>query len=122
MAFLDAGGDTLTTVEVAVADEQEERNAGLMNVSELPEDRGMLFLFEEEQPLSFWMANTPLSLDIIYVNESMEIVRIHHSATPYSEESFPSGEPARYVVEVNGGFCVTHDIREGMRVAIGTAS
>lgn len=122
MAFLDAGDDTLTTVEVAVADEQQERNEGLMNVSELPENRGMLFLFEEQQSLSFWMANTPLSLDIIYVNESMEIVRIHHSVTPYSEESFPSGEPARYVVEVNGGFCVAHDIREGMRVAIEPAS
>lgn len=116
MNFLTEEGDTLASIQAAVAESQQERNEGLMNVSDLPENRGMLFLFEEQQELSFWMANTPLSLDIIYVDEEGEIVRIHHNTTPYSEKSFPSGEPARYVVEVNGGFCVSHDIREGMRV------
>lgn len=119
MHFLDdspESADTLASVRVAVADEEQERNEGLMNVSKLPEDRGMYFVFPQQEPLSFWMANTPLALDIIFVNESREIVRIHHSTTPYSQDSFPSGDPARYVVEVNGGFCVSQDIREGMWV------
>ena len=76
----------------------------------------MFFVFEEQEPLNFWMANTPLSLDIIFVNESREIVRIHHSTQPFAERDFSSGAPARYVVETNGGFCISHDIQEGMQV------
>ncbi len=117
VTFLNADGDSLTAVEVAVADDQQERNEGLMDVNSLPRDKGMLFIFERQQPLSFWMANTPLSLDIIFVNEAKEIVRIHQRTQPFSQKSVASGEPARYVVEVNGGFCVTHDIQEGMSVA-----
>lgn len=117
VAFLGNDEEPVITIEVAIADNQEERNEGLMHVTDLPSDNGMLFLFEDEAPRSFWMANTPLSLDIIYVSSDREIVRIHHSVPPYSENSFPSGEDAQYVVETNGGFCVSHDIREGMQVS-----
>ncbi|MDX1672983.1 MAG: DUF192 domain-containing protein [Balneolaceae bacterium] len=116
LSFLDAEGNTITTIEVAVADEPDERNQGLMDVNELPRDKGMLFIFDREEPLSFWMANTPLSLDIIFVNADSSIVRIHRNTQPFAERNFTSGEPARFVVEVNGGFCVSHDIREGMNV------
>lgn len=117
VSFLSSAGDTLTTIGVAVADEAAERNEGLMDVNKLPSDKGMLFIFEEEQPLSFWMANTPLPLDIIFVNEQKKIVRIHHSTQPFSEKNFESGQPARYVIETKGGFSVSHDIKEGMQVA-----
>ncbi|MBN2731813.1 MAG: DUF192 domain-containing protein [Balneolaceae bacterium] len=116
LSFVSQGGDTLTTINVAVADEPKERNEGLMNVNYLPPDNGMLFLFDQQQELSFWMANTPLSLDIIFVNADKEIVRIHRSTQPYSEQNFTSGEPALYAVETNGGFSVSHDIQEGMKV------
>lgn len=88
-----------------------------MDVNSLPQDRGMLFIFEEQQPLSFWMANTPLPLDIFFVNKDMEIVRIHRNTQPFSEENFTSDAPAIYAVETNGGFAVAHDIREGMKIA-----
>ena len=100
-----------------MADEPKERNGGLMDVNSMPQNNGMLFIFDKQQELSFWMANTPLPLDIIFVNKQKEIVRIHHSTKPYSEENFKSGKPAIYVVETNGGYCVEHDIQEGMRVA-----
>lgn len=87
-----------------------------MNVTNLPSDKGMLFIFEDNQPRSFYMANTPLSLDIIFVNEDKEIVRIHNNTQPYSDKNLTSGKPARYVVETNGGYCLSHDIQEGMRV------
>ncbi|MDX1587209.1 MAG: DUF192 domain-containing protein, partial [Balneolaceae bacterium] len=116
VSFLNDKGETITTVEVAVADEPEERNEGLMDVYELPADKGMLFIFENNQPRSFWMANTPLTLDIIFVNENMEIVRIHRNTQPFSEENLVSGDPAKYVIETNGGFTRSHDIREGMKV------
>lgn len=115
--FLGSDGETIATIEVSVADEANERNMGLMDVEDLPADKGMLFIFEEQQPLSFWMANTPLSLDIFFVNESLEIVRIHQNTQPFSDKNLTSGEPALYVVETNAGFSLSHDIQEGMSVA-----
>lgn len=88
-----------------------------MDVRELPKSKGMLFIFENDQPRSFWMANTPLPLDIIFVNAEKEIVRIHHSTQPFSEKSFPSEKPAKFVIETNGGYCIAHDIQEGMKVS-----
>ncbi len=117
VAFLDTNEDTLTTIDVAIADNDKERNQGLMDVRNMPSDKGMLFIFDENQPRSFWMANTPLSLDIMFVNESFEIVRIHQNAQPFSEKSFESEEPAKYVIETNGGFSVSHDIQEGTKVS-----
>mgnify|MGYP006307178007 CR=1 FL=1 len=113
-----ANGDTLSYIEAAVADEQEERNAGLMDVRNLPSDKGMIFVFEDEGPLSFWMANTPLALDILFVNAELEIVRIHRNTTPFSEQSYVSDEDALYAVEVNGGYTVNYDINEGDRIAL----
>lgn len=118
VSFLTSDGDTLSTVEVAVADEDAERNQGLMDVRDLPKSKGMLFIFEENEPRSFWMANTPLALDIIFVNEDHEIVRIHHNTTPFSEKNFESEKPAKYVIETNGGYCISHDIQEGMKVSL----
>ena len=83
VSFLTASGDTLSTVEVAVADDNAERSQGLMDVRNLPSSKGMLFIFEQNQPRSFWMANTPLPLDIIFVNADKEIVRIHHNTQPF---------------------------------------
>lgn len=120
VTFLNEEGSTITTIEVAVADDEDERNMGLMDVNDLPEKKGMLFIFEEQQPLSFWMANTPLSLDIFFVNESMEIVRIHQNTRPFSEKNLTSEKPALYVIETNGGFSVSHDIQEGMKVSFET--
>lgn len=116
VSFLNGESSVITSIDVAVADEANERNMGLMDVANLPADKGMLFIFEEQQPLSFWMANTPLSLDIFFINESMEIVRIHQNTQPFSDENLTSGEPARYVVETNAGFSLSHDIQEGMTV------
>jgi uncharacterized membrane protein (UPF0127 family) len=117
LSFVNDKGDTLATIKVAVADTPKERNEGLMDVDHMAEDRGMLFIFDHQQQLSFWMANTPLSLDIIFVNKKKQIVRIHHSTQPFSQKNLPSGKPAIYTVETNGGFCVDHDIREGMKIA-----
>ncbi len=118
VSFIKDESDTVSTVEVAVADNNQSRSEGLMNVNELPEDSGMLFIFENDQSRSFWMANTPLPLDILFVNSDMNIVRIHRNTQPYSQESIQSDAPARFVVEVNGGYTIEHDIREGMKIDI----
>lgn len=116
VTFLNASGQSIITIDVAVADDDNERSSGLMDVNQLPSDKGMLFKFDDEAPRSFWMANTPLSLDIIFADANRKIVRIHHNTQPFTEENFESGSPAQYVVEVNGGFCVSHDIQEGMKI------
>ena len=116
LSFTNASDSVLARIKVAVADTPEKRDAGLMNVTKLNESNGMLFVFEKPQPLSFWMANTPLPLDIIFIDKDHKIVRIYHSTTPYSKNELSSGSPAQYVVEVNGGFCIDHDITEGLMV------
>jgi uncharacterized membrane protein (UPF0127 family) len=74
---------------------------------------GMLFVFDEPSSQSFWMRNTMISLDIIYVGQDKKIVSIQKKAKPYSEESLPSFGNAQYVVEVNGGYCDKYGIRVG---------
>ncbi len=116
VAFLNDEGNEITTVRVALADTPNKRNLGLMDVYEMPRDAGMLFIFDDEVPRSFWMANTPLSLDIVFVNTDMEIVRIRRNTTPFSEAQILSDYPAKFVVEVHAGFTAANDIQEGMKV------
>jgi uncharacterized protein len=114
--FIDSQGEVVSVIEAAVADDDASRTEGLMDVHDLPDNAGMIFIFEGEQERSFWMANTPLPLDIIFVNADMEIVRIHRNTSPYSQENILSEAPAKYAVEVNAGYTMRHDITEGMRI------
>lgn len=108
----------VASVRVALAQTELDRNTGLMDVREMPFDTGMYFLFDDERPRSFWMANTPLPLDILFVNSDQRIVRIHTRTVPFSERRIPSGHPAKYTLEVNAGFVSEYDIREGMYVRL----
>lgn len=114
--FLNEEGETISTLRYAKAETELERNQGLMDVREMPKDAGMVFFFENEEPLSFWMANTPLPLDIMYVNSDSVIVSIYQNTTPFSDKTLPSFEPAKYVIETNAGYSINHDIREGLKV------
>lgn len=111
-----ADGKVAVTVELALT--RKEQSRGLMWRESMPEDHGMLFVFADERPRSFWMKNTPLPLDIVYISEDGRIVSIAENTTPYSVESIPSGKPARYVLEVNGGFCAPRGIGAGNRVEL----
>lgn len=114
--FIGLDGEVITTIDAAVADTDLKRSEGLMDVRNMPADKGMIFLFDDEAPRSFWMANTPLPLDIIFVDANFEIIRIHQNTPAFTERNFESGSPAMYVVEVNAGFTMRHDIREGMQI------
>jgi uncharacterized membrane protein (UPF0127 family) len=116
VVFLNSTGEEISAIKAALADDQGERNQGLMDVTDLPQNAGMIFVFEEQDLLSFYMANTPLPLDIMYVNSDSVIVRIYHNTTPFDNSQLPSGRPAQFVVETNGGFAVANDIQEGMKV------
>lgn len=103
-------------VRVEIANTPERRQLGLMYRKDLPHDHGMLFLFPQETPQSFWMKNTVLPLDIIYISAARTIVSIAKNTTPFSEQPIPSGQPAQFVLEVNAGFCERHGIVSGDRV------
>lgn len=107
---------TIAEVKVALAQTESERNIGLMDVHDMPFDTGMYFIFETETHRSFWMANTPLSLDILFISSDYRIVRIHTNTTPFSERQIRSELPAKFTLEVNAGFVREFDIREGMHV------
>jgi uncharacterized membrane protein (UPF0127 family) len=104
-------------INIEIADEDWERSQGLMYRTKMNENQGMLFIFDVEETQSFWMRNTNISLDIMYVNSNKEIVSIQKYATPFSDESLPSEGPAQYVVEVIAGFSDTYDLKAGDKVS-----
>ena len=113
VTFRNANDEFITKVDVELAENDAERSQGLMFRIDLKEHQGMLFTFPFENYQSFWMKNTAMSLDIIFVNRDFEIVKIHKNTMPYSEESYPSEKPAKYVVEVVTGFTDKYNINEG---------
>lgn len=113
---LPAGAETLlptTVLEVAghevraeVADDDRERMRGLMFRSRMDDDQGMVFVFDRELPLSFWMKNTLIPLDMLYFDSRGRLVSIQHDVPPCRTAmcpSYPSDGPARYVLELNAG-------------------
>jgi len=106
-------------VLVTPVDTPEDRQKGLSGVSALPQNEGMLFIFDEEGRYGFWMKDTLLALDIIWINNNQEIVHIEKNVRP---ESYPatyySPVPARFVVEVNAFFTSTFNINVGDKVSI----
>ncbi|MBU0487070.1 MAG: DUF192 domain-containing protein [Bacteroidetes bacterium] len=113
LVFLKSDSSVIRKIRIAEAKTEVERNQGLMYRTSMPEDAGMLFYFDRSEIQGFWMKNTLIPLDIIFLNAGKEIVKIHKYAQPGSEESLSSEKPAMYVVEVNAGFCDKHGITEG---------
>ncbi len=104
---------TIIEIDIEIADAPYKRTAGLMYRRSLPTKAGMLFIYEQSKPRFFWMKNTYISLDIIYVNENMQIVTIQKNQKPLSEKPISSYRDSMYVVEVNAGFCDKYGINIG---------
>jgi uncharacterized membrane protein (UPF0127 family) len=100
-------------IEVEVADTPQAREIGLMNRESLAEDAGMLFDFREDRPVSMWMKNTLIPLDMLFIDKTGTVVRIARNAKPRSLETIPSGKPVRYVLEINGGAAATYGAKTG---------
>lgn len=104
---------TIAEFEIEVAATLDDRSAGLMHRTDLPKDRGMLFVFEDDSLRYFWMQNTPTSLDIIYADRVGRIVYIAKDTTPFSTEPIPSRFPARFAFEIHAGLSETLGIDVG---------
>ncbi|GAB2187134.1 DUF192 domain-containing protein [Roseibium sp. LAB1] len=109
-------GDTEHKFKAEVAATDQQRSMGLMFRNEMPAERGMLFLFEREGDRYFWMKNTPLPLDIIFIDANGAIVSIADNTTPFSEDVIPSLGPAQFVFEINAGLAEKLDISAGDKV------
>lgn len=101
---------------VEVAADNETRARGLMYRRELPEEHGMLFDFQREEPVAMWMHNTYISLDMIFIQGDGRILRIAERTEPLSDRIIPSGGPVRAVLELAGGTAKKLGIAPGDRV------
>ena len=99
--------------QVEVAATPEKREVGLMYRRELPADHGMLFIFPVERVNSFWMKNTPISLDMIFVSRDRKIVGIVHETVPFSVAGRSVSVPSQYVLEINGGLSRRYGFKAG---------
>jgi uncharacterized membrane protein (UPF0127 family) len=115
LEIVSKSGVHVFTVELAVTD--EERQRGLMFRRSLPESEGMLFDFKAEQPISMWMRNTYVSLDMIFIRGDGRILRIAENTQTESDRIIPSGGPVRAVLEVVAGTAKKFGIGPGDRVA-----
>jgi uncharacterized membrane protein (UPF0127 family) len=113
LTFHPGDGKEPLTIDIEVVRQEQQIMQGLMYRPQMAENRGMLFIFPGEEERSFWMKNTYIPLDIIFVDANRKIVTIQDNTQPLSTESIPSYKPAKYVVEVNAGFAEKYGIKEG---------
>jgi uncharacterized membrane protein (UPF0127 family) len=116
LEFRHPEGGIAAVIRIEIADQPATRARGLMGRTEMPCDRGMLFIFERTQQLSFWMHNTLIPLDMFFIDEQKTIFHIVRQARPMSDQIYSPVRPGRYVVETCAGFAQQHAIVPGMRI------
>ena len=116
LSILNDKNKTLAEFKIEIADSPYERQTGMMYRDSLEEQHGMLFIFENSELRGFYMKNTLIPLDLIFIDENYEIVHIYSKATPYETASISSQLPAKYVFEINGGLSKQIGIQKGMEI------
>jgi len=102
---------------VEIADDREERARGLMFRESMPRSAGMLFIYQTPEPLAFWMRNTLIPLDILFLDDTGTVVRIHENAVPLDETPLSGGDaPLLAVLEINGGLSKQYGITVGTQL------
>ena len=116
LTFTDSLNNAITKIDLEISDSDYDRQLGLMFRKSMEMNQGMLFIFPEQEMQSFWMRNTYISLDMIFVNADKKIVTIHKNTKTLSDQSYASTEPAQYVVEVAAGFADKYSLKVGNRI------
>jgi uncharacterized membrane protein (UPF0127 family) len=114
---IERDGDVYLTLDIEIADTDSSRSRGLMQRDGLPVDSGMWFIFDQESEQGFWMANTRMALDLIFVRSDGRIQHIARYIQPMRTETVPSNGPAQYVLEVEAGYSDSYGILEGDVIA-----
>ncbi len=107
-----------TTITVEIARKDHDRQRGLMYRQSMPQDQGMIFAFEEKSNHSFWMHNTCIPLDMLYLDDDGLIVGIEENTPTMSDDTFEVGCDSKYVLEVNAGWTRAHGVMAGQRAKI----
>ncbi len=110
--------NTINNFIINIVDNDEERARGLMWVTDLPQNYGMLFEFKNEQVVNMWMKNTKISLDMLFIDETGKIISIKNDTTPESLDIISSGKPVKKVLEINGGLTKKLGIKIGDTITI----
>ncbi len=109
-------GELLMTINIEIAESDSAVTRGMMQRTAFPPSSGMLFLFDDVVIRNFWMGNTPLSLDLLFIAPDSQIVDFAKYATPFSDDRISSRVPAQFVLEMPAGFVDSQGIVEGDRV------
>ena len=113
---LEASGGACVLLNLWLAQTPAQQRRGLMYLRDLPENRGMLFIHAREQPVSMWMKNTYVSLDMLFIRADGTVARIAAGTRPLSLDSIPSGEPVNRVLELKAGAAARWRIQPGDRL------
>jgi hypothetical protein len=116
IVFTEAKGAPATTIEVAENDHDRQR--GLMYRTKMGDDRGMIFTFAEKDDHTFWMHNTCISLDMLFIDDDGMIVGIEESTPTMSDDTFSVGCNSKYVLELNAGWTRAHGVTAGQKVKL----
>ncbi|MCE2612824.1 DUF192 domain-containing protein [Flavobacteriaceae bacterium D16] len=106
----------LTRLDIEIADSDYEIQTGLMYREEMDANEAMLFVFPDMEFHSFYMKNTLIPLDIIFIDDQLRVVNFKQNATPLDEAGIPSGLPVQYVLEVNAGLSTSWNLEIGDRI------
>jgi uncharacterized membrane protein (UPF0127 family) len=117
LTISDSSSTLKAKIDIEIADTDYERQLGLMKRISMEEKQGMLFIFSTNAMQSFWMRNTLISLDMIFINSNKKIVTVHKNTKVLSDQSYPSTAPAKYVLEVNAGFTNKYNVVVGDEIS-----
>ena len=110
--------DTLVQLDIELAEDDYEQQTGLMHRNSMAMNQGMLFIYKDERPRpNFYMKNTEIALDLIYINSDYQIVEINKNAHPFDETPIKANQPAKYVLEVNAGFVEKYSISDSLVIS-----
>ncbi|MFT5751495.1 MAG: uncharacterized membrane protein (UPF0127 family) [Flavobacteriales bacterium] len=116
LSLIKDSGTLLKTIDIEIADDDYQRETGLMHRAALLDSQGMLFVFDEEDFRGFYMKNTLISLDIIYIDANGKMVSFAEQTKPMDETTLPSQVPAMYVLEITGGLSEDWGLEAGDRI------
>lgn len=116
--IFNADDHKVASFKIAIADSDKKKMYGLMNLDYMPQNQGMVFIFEPSQVVTMWMKNTRISLDMVFIDADGEISLVVSDATPYSLSLISSEKEVKKVLEINGGLANKLGIKAGQKVRI----
>ena len=117
LKLIKASNDSLIKMlSIEIADDDYQTETGMMYRKSMEDNQGMLFIFPDSQYRYFYMRNTEIPLDIIYIDQNKSILNIQKNAKPFDETSLPSKGPAKYVLEIKGGLSTQWNLENGDKI------